>query len=195
MSRAPEWLEDAWADATDWCDERSAWPRLPLLCYLGYAGLRHLADSTEYRSWFAGLTLVLHEMGHLLFSWFGNTMMLLGGSLVQLAAPLGAALYLWLRQRDWFGLSVGLGWLSFATWELATYVDDANREELALVGFGDEVQHDWSTLLTQWQLLNYAGGIAVAIRVVATGIWLAAMVLGAVLCGLMLRRAFGARPT
>jgi hypothetical protein len=187
-----EWLEDGWADATDWCAERSAWPRLPLLLYLGYAGIRHLADA-EYRSWFAGLTLVLHEMGHLLFSWFGNTLMLLGGSIVQLAAPLGAALYLLLRQRDWFGLSVGLGWLSFATWELATYLGDANNEDLPLVGFGDEVQHDWSTLLTGWHLLNYADGIAVGIRVVATLLWLTAMVLGGVLCALMIRRDLGRR--
>jgi hypothetical protein len=80
-----------------------------------------------------------------------------------------------------------LSWLAFATWELATYVDDANNEELALVGFGDDVQHDWSTLLTTWHLINVADGIALAIRVVATTLWLGALALGVALIVQMLR--------
>jgi hypothetical protein len=125
-------------DARDWSESRSPWARLPLLLYLMYAGVRHLLDPM-YRSWFAGLTLVLHELGHLFFSAFGQTLMLLGGSLTQLAAPALVAAYLLFFQRDWFGLSVGVSWLSFSTFELATYVDDANKNQLALVGMGDKV--------------------------------------------------------
>ncbi|MCC6900801.1 MAG: hypothetical protein IT377_17615 [Polyangiaceae bacterium] len=170
-------LEGLIDDARDWSDSRSPWARLPLLLYLVYAGVRHLFDPM-YRSWFGGLTLVLHELGHLLFSAFGQTLMLLGGSLTQLAAPTLVAVYLLLFQRDWFGLSVGVSWLSFSTFELATYVDDANKNQLALVGMGDKVLHDWDTLLTQWHLLNHCGTFAFALRALATLAMVAAFALG-----------------
>ena len=55
-----------------------------------------------------------------------------------MAAPLVAALYLWLRQGDFFGLAVGGPWPSFSLLELAIYVVCARRENLPLVGFGDD---------------------------------------------------------
>jgi hypothetical protein len=184
------WLREAFdsakLDAEIWCDGRHAWPRALLLAYLTYAGLRYGVDE-DYRSWFSGITLAFHEMGHLLFVPFGNTMHLLGGSLLQIAVPLIAALYLWLRQGDFFGLAVGGGWLSFSLWELAIYVFDARREKLALVGFSDDPQHDWSTLLTRWHVLNYGDHFAWLIRIVAVLTWAAAIALGAWLCWRMWR--------
>jgi hypothetical protein len=176
MSRFVEWLDGVGDEIREWCSTRSPWLRAPLAAYLLYAGVRHLADR-DYRSWFAGLTLVLHEMGHVLFSPFGHTLGILGGSIVQLAAPLAAALYLLLRQRDWFGLGVGGAWLAFSTWELGAYLYDANKDELPLVGFSDQPEHDWGTLLTEWHLLNATDGIAAVVRVLGTGIWLGAMAL------------------
>jgi hypothetical protein len=174
--RLPRWAEDWLDDLRDWCATRSPWPRAPLAAYLLYAGIRHLADR-NYRSWFAGLTLVLHEMGHLLFSPLGRTLGILGGSIVQLAAPLGVALYLLLRQRDWFGLGVGGSWLGFSIFELGAYLYDANKEELPLVGFSDAPEHDWGTLLTEWHVLNHTEAIAAVIRVLATATWLLSTIL------------------
>jgi hypothetical protein len=173
-------------DARDWTDSRSPWARLVLFVYLAYAGVRHVADPM-YRSWFAGLTLVLHEIGHILFSAFGQTLMLLGGSITQLVVPALVALYLLIFQRDWFGLVVGACWLSFSTFELATYVDDANKGRLALVGFGDKVIHDWDKLLTDWHVLNHCGTFAVALRVLAGVLLLGAVVFGAWLLFVMVR--------
>ncbi|MBK7580877.1 MAG: hypothetical protein IPI67_11790 [Myxococcales bacterium] len=190
MSAVRDYLEALRDDAGDWCETRSPWGRLPLYLYLVYAGIRHLFDPM-YRSWFAGLTLVLHELGHLLFSMFGQTLMLLGGSLTQLACPAFAAVYLLFFQRDWFGLIVGGSWLAFSTWELATYVDDANKGQLALVGFGDKVLHDWDTLLTQWHLLNYCGTFATVLRFLSTGAWVLSMALGAWLFWNMFRARRG----
>jgi len=165
-------------DAEEWCETRS-WPaRAPLYLYLFYAGVRHLLDPM-YRSWFAGVTLAFHEMGHLFFAFFGHTLALLGGSIFQLLIPTAAALYLLFRQRDWFGLTVCFAWLAFAEWELATYVADASREQLALVGFSGNPEHDWSSLLTQWRLLNHDDTIAAVIRVIAFATWGVAMALGA----------------
>jgi hypothetical protein len=173
-------------DVEEWCVGRSWAPRAALLVYLTYAGVRHIADPM-YRSWFAGITLAFHEMGHLVFVPFGRTMTILGGSLMQLIVPTVASLYLLWRQHDWFGLSVGASWLAFSEWELATYVGDASREELGLVGFSDNPEHDWSTLLTEWHLLNSDHTIAACIRVVATCTWLVAIAFAIFLCVRMWR--------
>jgi hypothetical protein len=181
-----ELFDDYKLDAEMWCEDRSPWLRAALAGYLAYAGVRHILDPL-YRSWFGGITLAFHEAGHLLFSGFGNTMMLLGGSLMQIAVPLFATIYLLLRQGDHFGMAVGGSWLAFASWELATYVYDAPREELPLVGFGDHPQHDWGTLLTQWHLLNHSDTFATLIRIFATILWAGSMALAAWLCLTMWR--------
>jgi hypothetical protein len=176
-----EGFESAKLDAEIWSEGRLVWPRALLLGYLAYAGVRHLV-SDEYRSWFSGITLAFHEMGHLLFVALGDTLHMLGGSILQVVVPLAAALYLWLRQGDFFGLAVGGSWLSYSLWELAIYVADARRENLPLVGFGDDPQHDWATLLTRWQVLNYGDHFAWAIWGVATILWASSMALGLWLC-------------
>lgn len=178
LERLSEIFDALRDDAAEWCAGRSPWPRWPLLVYLAYAAVRHAADPL-YRSWFAGLTLVLHELGHLLFAAFGRTPMLLGGSITQLLAPAFVAVYLLLRQHDWFGLAVGSLWLSFSAFELATYVGDANKGRLPLVGFGDDVIHDWDALLTQWRLLNHCDTFAALIRLGAGALALGALGLGA----------------
>lgn len=168
--RARDVVEALRDDAEEWCEGKSPWLRAALAIYLAYAGVRHVADPF-YRSWFAGITLVFHEMGHIVFAPLGNTLMLLGGSIMQLLVPAAAALYLLFRQRDWFGLTVSQSWLAFSTWELATYIDDANKEQLPLVSLGGVPEHDWSTLLTQWHMLNACETIAMATRGVAFLAW------------------------
>ena len=175
-----------WLEAELWCEGKSPWPRLPLLVYLAYASVRHIA-SDAYRSWFSGITLVFHEIGHLVFAGLGNTMMLLGGSIMQVLVPLAAGLYLWLRQGDFFGLAVGASWLAFSLFELALYVADASRGQLALVGFGDDPQPDWDTLLTRWHLLNHCDSFARVIAGLATVTAMGALGLGAALCWQMWR--------
>lgn len=179
-------------DARAWCEEGkkiAAW-RLCVLGYIAYAGIRHLtaARPEDYSDWFKGITLVFHEMGHILFTPLGRTMTILGGSLNQLIVPAAAGLYLLLRQRDYFGAVFAKGWLALSLWDLAVYVGDAAAENLPLVSMGSgQPHHDWATLLTEWHILNYDTRIASGIRVVATITWLGALVFGAWLCVVMLR--------
>jgi hypothetical protein len=110
------------------------------------------------------------------FSPFGRTLTILGGSLMQLIAPAAAAAHLLLKGRDWFGFAVGLSWLAFSIWELATYVGDANKESLPLVSLGGGVpEHDWSRLLTDWHVLNECDTFAALLRVCALLVWSGAM--------------------
>lgn len=190
------WLSDFWielrVEAETWAEQRSPWLRGSLWLYLAYALLRHMADPL-YRSWFAGLTLVVHEGGHLLFMPFGRTLMLLGGSVMQLFVPAFVAGYLLLRQRDWFGATVGLSWLSFSSFELATYIGDANKGRLALVGMGDNVIHDWDALLTQWHLLNQSDTFAALTRLGGGALGLVSAAFGAWLVSIMYAHGRGRR--
>lgn len=171
-------LDDLRDDLELWLEERESWiPRGLLLVYLAYGLVRHIADPL-YRTWFGGITLAFHEMGHIVFIPFGRTLTIAGGSIMQLLVPLAAAIYLLVKQKDWFGLGVGLAWLSFATFELATYIGDAARMELPLVSLGGGYHHDWSTLLTQWRIIDHCDAIATGVRLLAGAIGLSAIALG-----------------
>ena len=182
----PGWLDDA----AQWSEGRSWHWRLPLLAALAWIGVRHLAEP-EYWSIFMGLTLALHEAGHILFAPFGETMGVAGGSLAQLLAPLVAARLL-RRQRDWFGVAVGGCWLAFSLANLATYIGDARAGELPLVsvGEGDEVIHDWNHLLDLAGWLHLDASFARLARVLSGGTLLLSVGFGGWLC----RRMMTSRP-
>ena len=181
-------MDDLRDDLDVWIEERDDYiARGLLLLYLAYGLVRHVADPL-YRTWFAGVTLAFHEMGHIVFIPFGRTMTTAGGSIMQLAVPAAAAIYLLKKQHDWFGLVVGMAWLSFSMFELATYVGDAARMELPLVGMGGGYHHDWATLLTQWRLIDHCDAIALAVRVLAAVIGLAAIGLGGTIVVRIARR-------
>jgi hypothetical protein len=139
--------------------------RMVLLVYLAYAGWRTLADSEAW-SVFGGLTLGVHELGHVLFSPFGEWLMVAGGSITQLAAPVAAAAVL-ARQADWFGVGVVGTWEAYSLTNLATYVGDASAQELPLVGLSDEPMHDWNYLLGHANLLSHDLLFAGLLRVIA----------------------------
>lgn len=174
-------------DVREWAEGRSPWARAALMLYLVHAFVSHVASGLggPYRSWFAGITLAFHELGHLLFQGLGRTMMLLGGSILQIVIPVAAAIYLLLKQRDWFGFAVCGSWLGTSLFELATYVDDANRLELPLVGMGEDVLHDWETLLTEWHVLNHAQTLAAAVQALAVLVSVGSIALGGWLLVLM----------
>ena len=173
-------IEDLRDDLDIWLDERDDWiARGALLVYLAYGLIRHIADPL-YRTWFGAITLAFHEMGHIVFIPFGRTMTIAGGSIMQLLVPIAAALYLFKKQHDWFGFVVGLAWLSFSMFDLATYIGDAARMELPLVSLGGGgYHHDWNTLLSQWRIIDHCDGIALAVRLAAGAIGLGAIALGA----------------
>ena len=93
--------------------------------------------------------LLIHEGGHFFFSWFGNTIMILGGTLGELLVPLLCAIYFfWQRE------ATGFAFCSFWFFEnfpyIGTYMADARTAALPLVGSGDS---DWEILFTQGGLL------------------------------------------
>ena len=103
---------------------------------------------------------VVHEAGHVIFSPFGEMLEVAGGSITQLAVPLIVAL-LFLRQREYFGISVALAWLSMSLTNLATYIGDARNQFLGLVsmGGGDPI-HDWHFILGRYAMLGDDNALA-----------------------------------
>jgi hypothetical protein len=131
-----------------------------LWLFLAYVGVRLVANP-RYWSLFNPLNLGIHEGGHLLFGYFGQFLGIAGGSILQLAAPIGA-MAIFYRQRDYFAISVCFVWLGVNLYSVGVYQSDALRRELPLVTVGQvqgEIVHDWAYLLGRLGLLSSCSGI------------------------------------
>ncbi len=124
--------------------------------------------------------LVVHEGGHNLFGWFGPTLGLWGGTLLQWLVPFLLAAYFF-SQRETAGVAFCL-FFFFENWlYTATYMADARAQVLPLVTTGDPdfVEHDFYAIFTSLGVLNYDTKIAAVVRVVgwcgmlAVVVWLA----------------------
>lgn len=159
--------EDIRDEVEAWCAGRSWLWRAPILLWLAWIGVRHLADPL-YDSLFGALNLGLHEAGHLLFSWLpGRFLTVAGGTVLQLAAPVMAAV-MFLRQPDYFAVSVCGAWLATNLYNVAAYIADARAQVLPLVSVGDCVAcHDWAYLLGTLGLLRLDTALAFLTRMLA----------------------------
>src|ERR1700722_12666491 len=109
--------------------------------------------------------LVVHEGGHLLFSWGGATLCLWGGTLLQWAFPfLLASYFFYQRQTASFVFCL---FFFFENWlYTATYMVDARAQVLPLVTTGDPdfVEHDFFAIFSSLGVLNHDTQIAALVR-------------------------------
>ena len=123
------------------------------------------------------LNLAIHEAGHLVFSAFGETMTILGGSLFQVIVPAAFVTYFG-RTRQRYAAAVTVSWVAVNLLNVARYIGDARAQELPLLG-GDNSIHDWWYLLINWDLLprdltiarwvHFAGVVAFLMALVGGG--------------------------
>ena len=151
---------------------RDRW-RAVLTVILAVYGYRALLTPGEYR-WLDALDLAIHETGHLLFGFAGETLMLLGGTLFQLLVPAAFVVALW-RNGDRHGATVPLWWMGQNCWNVSVYVRDARAQELPLVGGGE---HDWAILLANWDWLNRDQALADAVHLVGVVLYVVAIIGG-----------------
>jgi hypothetical protein len=125
--------------------------------------------------------LVVHEGGHLLFRWFGPTLCLWGGTILQWLVPLLLAMYFFHERQP--AAFVFCAFFFFENWlYTATYMADARAMILPLVTTGDPdyVEHDWNTIFTSLGVLPYDTRIAAIVSflgwcgMMASTAWLAA---------------------
>src|SRR2546423_939514 len=113
-----------------------------------------------------GVNLVIHEAGHLVFSPFGEFMMIAGGSLFQVIMP---ALFVgyFVYQHQFYSAALVLFWVGESILNVSVYAGDAVALQLPLLG-GEGSTHDWNYMLSSLNLLGSTTQIAGAIRLLGT---------------------------
>jgi len=107
--------------------------------------------------------LLFHEAGHPFVGLFSQRLEPYGGTIGQLVFPVVLAVSFW-RKGLALSFAGSLIWF-FENWlNIARYMADARALELPLLGGGD---HDWNTIFTRWNVLQYDTQIAGALRISA----------------------------
>jgi hypothetical protein len=166
-------------DSTDSQRKLQRYARLALAALLTLLAWSAFHNEYGYIPLLSDIDLAIHEFGHMLFMPFGiqflgNTMMILGGSLTQVALPLIFFGYFMRKHedapRDLFAAMVCLWWSAINLLSVAIYCADSRAGQLMLIdgSTGQESDgHDWNNLLTRWGLLQHDTGIARAMRAIA----------------------------
>jgi hypothetical protein len=177
-----------------------SYARLALAVVLALLAWSAFRGEDGYIPLLGDIDLAIHEFGHMLFMPFGiqflgSTMMILGGSLTQVAFPLLFVGYFLRkgetgRRRDVFAAMVCLWWSAINLLDVSIYCADSRAGNLMLLDglTGKESDgHDWNNLLTRWGLLEHDIGIARGMRAIAWLVCIASIVV-AVWSALQLRR-------
>ena len=164
--------------------------RLALAVVLALLAWSAFRNELGYIPLLSDIDLAIHEFGHMLFMPFGipflgRTMVILGGSLTQVAFPLVFFGYFMRKQgdgrrRDLFAAMVCLWWSGINLLSVAIYCADSRAGQLMLIdgSTGQESDgHDWNNLLTRWGLLEHDTAIARWMRAIAWLMCVASIVL------------------
>lgn len=150
------------------------WKPVSKLAFFGWMAfylllLIYLAAHASSLTLLDNVHLPIHEGGHLLFGWFGTTIGVWGGTILQLLVPALLVVAFVVR-----GDLLGTTFCSFAFFHsltgVATYMIDALRRELPLVTVGapaDEAEHDWVHIFSDLGVLPHAIQIGTVVRVIA----------------------------
>jgi hypothetical protein len=155
------------SDSIEWCKGRNWIVRLPFLVFFIFLLIRHLADPMYYDI-LGPLNLGIHELGHLVFSFFGEFISVLGGTLLELGIPI-FAIFNFYRQKDFFSVALSFGWVSVSLFGIARYVQDAQVMELPLISIfgGEDVIHDWNYMLSRLNILRFNDTVSIIIIICA----------------------------
>jgi len=167
-------------------DSLSNYGRAAVLIFVAVWGYRLAAmdyrDGEINGSFMHNIVLPIHEAGHIFFIPFGEFMTILGGSLFQVALPLGIAVAFLLRQRDAFGAAICLWWAGASVVDLAPYIWDSIDPQLIMLGghTGEDGPHDWIYLLGRFGAIKQAHVFGVFIHHLGVLMMLAGAVWGGI---------------
>jgi len=130
-----------------------------------YAIFLLYALTSKSPSLFIDLVFVpIHEGGHLLFRWFGETLAVLGGTILQLFVPFAIAVY-FVFQRHVAGTALAAFFFFENFLPVGTYMADARAIALDYVTVGEgEGLHDWTTMFIKLGVLEYDTTIGHTVR-------------------------------
>ncbi len=110
------------------------------------------------------VNLGFHELGHAILYPFpvGDTLTAMGGSLLQVAVPIGLGVYFFWRRKDLLAVGLCGAWAAAALQDVSVYIADAPYQRLPLIGG----EHDWAFLLgpRAFDALASASTIATVVR-------------------------------
>ena len=109
------------------------------------------------------ILIPFHEAGHYaIFRWFGEFIMILGGTLGQHLMPIVLGGALLIKRRDAFGAALFFWLLGFSVIDMAVYMYDAYDPKLMLLSGrtgADSDGHDWQNIFGDLGLLKRSRGI------------------------------------
>ena len=132
---------------------------------LAFLGVRAFQDEFGQVPLVSGIDLAIHEFGHNLFqpfgwAFFGETGVVLGGSLTQFVFPLIFVGYFLFskKHRDIQGAMCCLWWSAINLLGVSIYAADARAGALTLIngltGQDEDSGHDWQWLFRQWGVID-----------------------------------------
>lgn len=99
--------------------------------------------------------LPFHEAGHYILMPFApQTLMVAGGTIVQLGLPLSFVIYFLAKRREFFSATVPLLWFFGSMQQMAMYMKDARFLLLPMFGADPSEGHDWNYLFGKMHLLH-----------------------------------------
>lgn len=153
------------------------------LFFILFAGLYffYYAFTPEQWNFIDSANLLVHEAGHWIFSFFGKTLYIAGGSILQILIPSIFALYFFHKKEIYSGSFV-LFWVGQNILNVAAYAGDAVKMNLPLLGGNENVIHDWNFLLSKFSLLPQAEQISGGIKTIGVIIFILAVFVGTKVC-------------
>lgn len=125
----------------------------------------NIADGNPGSNFLHLVLTPFHEAGHYaIFRWFGQFIMILGGTLGQHLMPIVLGSALLIKRYDPFGAALFFWLLGFSVSDMGVYMYDAFDPQLMLLDgrTGAESDgHDWQNLFGDTGLLRHARGIGV----------------------------------
>jgi len=150
-----------------------------LLCYysvvliIQYDG-NHTGWHPPLPIWFMDMiNLFIHEGGHFFFGFFGMTIGILGGSLMQVLIPI---LVLWVYRANQYVQPISLFWIGESLINVSVYIADAPYRRLRLIS--PNALHDWYYLAGRLGIRESIEVIADIVRVCGSLVMISGCIAG-----------------
>ena len=113
----------------------------------------------------SGLTIWIHEAGHIYWMWGGDTMHSFGGTFNEIIFP--GIPFAYCLYKNHFSLAgLFIFWLGLNCFGISRYMGDARAQVLPLLG-GDSLRHDWNNIFKNLDLLELDQEIAFIVKILA----------------------------
>lgn len=123
----------------------------------------------------SGVDLAFHEASHFLTSFLPRVVYFAGGSIGQIAWPLGIGIAFIVFNKDALGAGLCFAWAGSSAQNVSLYIADAPTMALPLIGG----QHDWNTILgyEHFDRLDWADGLSKGVWTFGLLLWIGGLAL------------------